>query len=753
MKLDDVRRNIQKTGEFSEDYFDIGDKAIIMSILRDKMYSNPIKAICQEIMSNGRDAHREVGKGDLPIEVKLPNRVDTEFYIKDFGPGITPERMTDIFIKYGASTKRIDNVQTGGFGLGAKTPFAYTDTFTIVSITPSESYEEKSPDGKVIKVHKNVLVCRQYIAYIDESGIGKMICASSEVTDEPQGTKISITALEKDFHLFEEWVRHVGKYWEVRPEIKGYPNWKWKEFNREFEGDNWFVEGKSNNYYSQDNIVAIVDGIPYTVNQHSFSMTSEHKRLAGHRIRMFFDVGELSVTANREDLDYGKGPESKTNVKLTERMDEVYDEIREKLQDKIKDSKNLWEAKCNWKKIRNDYNELILSVEWKGVKITHDNMNVRQHGVNAYRFEMKTDNIGGFSLKKKEIWAIDFMTDSIICVDDTGTKRGSSQRVQTLFNDEPDTSFVYAVILPVDPKKAKDALASLDKSDNFEQFDYIKLSTIDKSKVARFGSSGNNSGCKMTRVRQFNPNSYYKSEAWLETEKDLANDTGVYVEIKNREAIINEKRISYTALQTHLNIFGTNRKWDLHGIPTRFVKKAGAGWVKLEDKMRKEFDLLIKDQKVVDECLSLTNIEYSIFGQLYNGSDVFKCLPALLNDTDTELFRYLKLSLECQKNVALQKKITNMARLLGITIEVKNSRADLKDLYDYVIQRYPLLRNMNFYCYDAKAVNKMAEKVADYINGIELLKESQLKKSQEAIIPDLEDRKEDEVEKKELQTA
>jgi len=109
--------------------------------------------------------------------------------------------------------------------------------------------------------------------------------------------------------------------------------------------------------------------------------------------------------------------------------------------------------------------------------------------------------------------------------------------------------------------------------------------------------------------------------------------------------------------------------------------------------------------------------------------------------------------LECQKNVALQKKITNMARLLGITIEVKNSRADLKDLYDYVIQRYPLLRNMNFYCYDAKAVNKMAEKVADYINGIELLKESQLKKSQEAIIPDLEDRKEDEVEKKELQTA
>ena len=750
MKLDEVRRNIQKTGEFSEDYFDIGDKAMIMSILREKMYSNPIKAICQEIMSNGRDAHREMGKDDVPIEVKLPNRLDPEFYIRDFGPGISPERMTDIFIKYGASTKRADNVQTGGFGLGAKTPFAYTDTFTIVSITPSETFKEKTDDGQEI-IHNNVLVRRQYIAYIDETGIGKMLCASSNVSDEPQGTKISITAQEQDFYNFEQWVRHVGKYWKVQPDIKGYPEWEWKEINKEFEGENWIVEGKDNNYYgSQDRIVAIVDGIPYTVNQNSFPLSTEHRLLSYHRVRMFFDVGDLSVTANREDLDYGKSPDSKTNKKLAEVMDKIYDEIEDKLQDKIADAKNLFEAKCQFKRLKREFSDLVKSVKWNDIVIDDSNMSVRNHNATAYRFDMRTNNSGNLSLRKKEIWAVDFLPDSVVAFNDTGTTKGTSQRVQTLFNNDPDLKWVYLILPPDDPAGMKKTLKSFVDNQNFDKFEYTKLSTVDKSKVARGTGSRGATGA-MTRVRIFNRDAYYKSTAWTETQKDLQNDSGVYVEIKNRVAIVCGEKKRFENLQDIMRLFPD---LELYGIPTRFVAKAGPKWVKFEDYMRAEFDKLVKDQTVVDSCFSVTNGNKAVTEAFYaTGKDIFSLVLAKLDDKTTDFAKYIELSYGWKQNKKLYNKLNWMAQILGITINIQNAKADFAQMYQNALEKYPLISEVNFYSYSNKEAERTATKVADYINAIDLYE-----KMEAAKVPDDDEKKGEDEEndvnlEKELQTV
>ena len=175
MKVHLLDQEIEASAPFATEEFDIGDKAIILEILRSKMYSDPIKTIAQEIMSNARDAHREIGN-DAPITVYLPTRIDQTFKIRDFGPGITPDRMANVFIKYGNSTKRDTDAQTGGFGLGAKSPFSYTDMFTVVSITPDNG----------------VRMRREYIAYIDKKRIGSMSLVKEEVTTEAQGTCISI---------------------------------------------------------------------------------------------------------------------------------------------------------------------------------------------------------------------------------------------------------------------------------------------------------------------------------------------------------------------------------------------------------------------------------------------------------------------------------------------------------------------------------------------------------------------------------
>ena len=88
------------------------DMHIVINILRSKMYSNPIRTIVQEVGSNARDAMREHGNADKPIRIKLPDNRDNSFYIQDFGVGVSPDRMKNVFINYGASTKRDTDNQT-----------------------------------------------------------------------------------------------------------------------------------------------------------------------------------------------------------------------------------------------------------------------------------------------------------------------------------------------------------------------------------------------------------------------------------------------------------------------------------------------------------------------------------------------------------------------------------------------------------------------------------------------------------------
>ena len=106
MQLALPQRNTETSSTFKTSSFGIGDEVVILQILRSKMYSNPIRTICQEVMSNARDAHYEVGTPKKPIEVTLPNALAPSFVVKDYGPGITPDRMSNVFVKYGCSTKR-----------------------------------------------------------------------------------------------------------------------------------------------------------------------------------------------------------------------------------------------------------------------------------------------------------------------------------------------------------------------------------------------------------------------------------------------------------------------------------------------------------------------------------------------------------------------------------------------------------------------------------------------------------------------
>ena len=145
-------------GDLKTNKFKIGEDS--MGIIIDSLinlYSDPIGSIVREVTSNCYDAHREknlkikhvipMEKDDDPkwfhpiskkpeIEFQEENilvGVGNAFLFRDFGIGLSKERVEQIYTLFGNSTKRDNNHQIGGFGIGAKSPFSYTDTFYLIS--------------------------------------------------------------------------------------------------------------------------------------------------------------------------------------------------------------------------------------------------------------------------------------------------------------------------------------------------------------------------------------------------------------------------------------------------------------------------------------------------------------------------------------------------------------------------------------------------------------------------------------------
>lgn len=110
--------------------FGISNSAEFFNILSSTLYSDQILAVVREVLCNAWDAHIEAGCTDRPVQVEFTNEAMT---IRDFGKGIPPDLIGPIYGTYGNSTKKNDGKQTGGFGLGCKAPFAYTEHFEVQS--------------------------------------------------------------------------------------------------------------------------------------------------------------------------------------------------------------------------------------------------------------------------------------------------------------------------------------------------------------------------------------------------------------------------------------------------------------------------------------------------------------------------------------------------------------------------------------------------------------------------------------------
>ena len=307
MKIKTEKKDYQIIGAKSKTFSVDTDDTMVIKLLRDKMYKNKIGAVAREVSSNSRDANREAGRGDSPIvisietESNLLSSEDTSITFQDNGIGISPDRMENIFLKYGGSTKRDSNKFTGGFGIGAKTPFAYNDNFFISTIVEESGVRTEYLYQAIITSDGN-------------SEVSRMIELGSNTTTEQTGTKITVPLKsDEDRVKFEKEINFVTRFWTTQPIIKNFLSRESgdEKGNVIFEDDMLIAYQEEDNkelFNSDVKIVALIDEIPYPINHKTLEKEIGVKLGLSNNDTikwvLKFKTGDITVSGSREDIEY-----------------------------------------------------------------------------------------------------------------------------------------------------------------------------------------------------------------------------------------------------------------------------------------------------------------------------------------------------------------------------------------------------------------------------------------------------------------
>lgn len=310
MKLLDKQIVLETSGTSNTQAFRMQASRKAFSILSD-LYSDKALAIVRELGCNAYDSHAVNGNTNQPIEIHVPNVIEPWLEIRDFGTGISPKDIYDIYTVYFNSTKTESNNQIGCLGLGSKSPFCYSDSFTVTSITNGMKHI--------------------YSAYFAENGMPTLSQMGQEKTDEHSGLSILIPIEKDDFGSFRDAVKKAFRFFDVKPTITGGMI-EWDKNDILFQGTDWKSLKTKENY-------AIMGGVAYPIDLYQFTF-DERKFMEKTGLVMYFEMGEVDFVPSREALSYCE----QTKKSIREKINRIKSEYVTNFMSELKNKENIYEA-------------------------------------------------------------------------------------------------------------------------------------------------------------------------------------------------------------------------------------------------------------------------------------------------------------------------------------------------------------------------------------------------------------------------
>lgn len=327
---------------------DVSATQHLMSLLTN-LYSDKELAIIREYATNAWDSHVEAGQ-TRPIEISTPNTFDQNFRVKDFGVGMGPDDIENIYSRYGASTKRSTNAQTGMLGLGCKSALTYAQQFYINAVK----------NGMATKV----------LVYRDENGSGVMEIIDTLSTDEPNGVEIVIPAIET-----KEFINKINDFFMYWPEGSVLVNGHQPSLPESVRwiSDNVAIVPTKGRTNSRD--VLVMGNVPYVLDpSHTISPRFNYYR--GYDIVAWVPIGTVDFVPSREALHYTDRT-SDYILSVREKFDEALQNTMQAEIDSSADSAEAMGTYFRWKNLMGQLNRISLHYKEEPIKELWEVSNVR----------------------------------------------------------------------------------------------------------------------------------------------------------------------------------------------------------------------------------------------------------------------------------------------------------------------------------------------------------------------------------------
>lgn len=586
MKFNSQRQIVKYDGVLEENEFQIKMGPKIFSILSGAIYSDVVLAIVRELSQNARDSHKEAKNDKTPFEVTLPTTWNCQFIIRDYGVGLSPDRIKQVFLTYGESTKDSSNDYIGMLGIGAKVPFAYhTKSFTL----------ESWFDG----THTI------YSAHIGEDLLPKLVKMSETPSTEKPGVKIVIPVIQTDIYNFQEAAKKVYTWFEPKPKINGTVL-NIPKIESILKGDSeWELRKADYNIYS--GAMAVMGSMAYPISFQDTSLSPELTALLTTPVTLFFKLGDVDIAASRESLSY----DVKTKSNIITRFKQIVDELNSRVEKEVANCKTLFEARQKVGQVLQKLPSPTLKncINLNQVKFNGGEL-FPKNAVNLYDLSVSIPtNFNITSLEKSYGGTVRTGNRHIVSylhnftIIEADLKLGNIGRAKEYYiNNNVTCPFMYLVTF-ANPKEKDDLVKFLGCDDK----DIILASTLPApTPVARGPNAVPRN--KTTKIMEYNGGAGSCSYCWSTAQKDLKKDTGVWVELNTfkfrtpwAKTIHQEpKKLAY--IIEYLNILGKLNNSNYKGVKEVYgLKSAYIGqidntlWTNLFDLVKKEVNAIVKD--------------------------------------------------------------------------------------------------------------------------------------------------------------
>lgn len=685
MKIAESSIQVQSSGIQSEAFFTVKQSNIghIFGILRNQLYSNKPLAIIREYCTNAFDAHVDAGIPQRPIEVSFPTPFKNSLTIRDFGKGLSETEVFEIFVSYGESTKRGTNEQVGMLGLGSKSAFCYVNDFTITSYH----------NGK-----KSV-----YLAYIDETNIGKI----SKITEEPTsetGLAIDIVIKTIDLSSFRQVAGTFLAEFDPKPIVKNddrVVNQLYQEVQKSYlvKTDDYAIQTWG---WNLDSVVRM-GNVNYSFRIDDMGLTGEQatqvRCFRNLNVKLYAPIGSVVPSASRESLEMN----DKTKSYIFKSLVDIRRNVETDTKAKFAECKSLYQFGIQYHATSQIRDVFDLAIPYK-TKTFAKHYEVyysrKDYPLIKEVLEIRRDARTSFVNQERIV----INADQTIFVY-TGNVPQNTIR-QRILNS--GLSLKNAYILKFACVTDSE---SVTKDPEWFGANFVDVSTLPYVKV-----KGQSAGSfAVSEVYSYASGRRTLRDTWVSNNKSLQNSEGVYVEIKRFLPVSNHPNgddiktmESFEELLT--NLYNLEIKVpNIYGVKYCDIDKLGSGWVELTDYIQQALYNLSDEQiEKFNKCRISSQLSEEWRSAFSSGMVTYdKDLTRLKEIID----QYYSGHSYIQNNGVRIGYLTNR----GYDVYLDTYK-ECEQLVSNTLTKYPILRNL--FEYDRKSTSPYAESINKYWQNV-----------------------------------